>query len=216
MKTELGHDHWSYLVPWYANGTLSPEERVQVEEHLKTCSECQREVQWLQSVSTSMAEIPEVAPDAGASFAKTLAAIDHSESAKTPVRSSWFANWFNMIWNPSVPVARFVFAAQLILIVGLGIYSFRPQNIKPGFATLSGSEKTTGGARLTINFAPDATVKQINETLTAIGARIVSGPSALGMYVVELPIGTEKDTEIQAVIHKLRANNAVRFVERQP
>jgi hypothetical protein len=216
MKTELGHEHWSYLLPWYANGTLTPEEHVQVEGHLKTCAVCQREVHWLQNVSISMAALPEEVPDASATFAKTMTAIDQLETSRSPFRSNWFAGFFRMFWNPPVPVARLVFAAQLAVIVGLGLYSLRPQKAGPGFFTLSGSEASTGGVRLTINFAPDATVKQMNESLIAVGGRIVSGPSASGMYVVELPIGAEKETEIQAVIDKLRANKPIRFVERQP
>jgi Putative zinc-finger len=216
VKADTTHEHWRQVIPWYANGSLSAEERAEAEEHLKTCAACQSEVQWLQNVRISLTSIPEEAPDASASFAKTMAAIDSLEASKTSVPGNWFAGLLNVIWNPPVPMARLVFAAQLILIVALGLYSFRPQRTGPGFTTLSGSEASAGGARLTVNFAPNTTVQQMNDSLTLIGGKIVSGPSALGMYVIELPISAEKDKEIQSVIDRLRANNAIRFVEREP
>ena len=216
MNAELSHEHLSHLLPWYANGTLSPEEHALLEQHLKTCGVCERELQWLRNVNSAMTDLDEEVPDVNASFAKTLAAVDSLETPKPLGRRQWLAGWFDTLWNPSIPFARLVFAAQLALILGLGIYSLALRETSPGFVTLSGSDGSTGGVRLTVNFAPSTTVAQMNQSLSAIGGRIVSGPSASGMYVVELPIGAEKDTQVQTVIDKLRTNGAIRFVERQP
>lgn len=216
MKTGLSHDSVNQLIPWYAKGTLSADDNATVEEHLKTCAACQSELNWLREVSGAMTDLAREVPDRDLSFAKTLAAVEDWEKSKTPVPFSWLKGWFNAIWNPSVPTARIAFAAQFVLIVALAIYSFVPRQSKPGFTTLSGSEETTGRVRLTVNFAPNTTVEQMGSILSGIGGRIVSGPSASGIYVVELAIPSEKDAEIQTVIDKLRTNNAIRFVERQP
>jgi len=215
MKAELSHEHVSHLLPWYSNRTLSAEEQAAVEEHLKTCSECQREAPWLQSVSGAMAELAEEAPAPDTSFAQVLAEIDRATKS-APSFFETIRSWLNFLWNPPIPLARLVFAAQLLLIIGLGIYALKPRTTGTEFRTLSGSEEKTGGARLTINFAPDMTVGKMNESLADVGGRIVSGPSVSGMYVVELPIGREKDAEIQAAIEKLRANRGIRFAEREP
>ena len=215
MKVEASHEPLSHLIPWYANGTLPAEERALVEEHLKTCAACQRELRLLRNVSVAMTELAEETPEVDSSFAKILAVVDSSEGSQPSVRRPW-ASWFGILWNPTIPVARLVFAAQLVLIVGLSIYSFMPRQSVPGFHTLSGSEESTGGARLTINFAPNAKIEQVNQLLATVGGRIVSGPSASGIYVIELPVRAEKDAEVQAVIDKLRINDAIRFVERQP
>ena len=219
MKTELSHEHISGLLPWYVKGTLSSEERNATDEHLKACNLCQNELQWLQNLNVAVSDLVEetpAAPEAHASFAKLLSAVDSAEAPRPSARQSWLARWIDTIWNPSVPIARLVFAAQLALILVLGVYSWPSRQTEPVLRTLSGTEGTSSGARLTVSFAPDKTVVQVNQTLLEINARIVSGPSASSIYVVELPISPEKDAEIQAVIEKLRLNEVIRFVERQP
>ena len=46
----LPADHPEELLPWYVNGTLSPEERQRVEAHLDQCPSCRGEVQALRSL----------------------------------------------------------------------------------------------------------------------------------------------------------------------
>ena len=216
MKVELTHDSISQLIPWYANNTLSREERAALEEHLKSCAACQSELDWLREVSGTVTELVEEAPDVNRALAKTMAAVEDWERSKRPATRSRLASWFASIWNPSVPVARWVFAAQFVLIVALGIFSMVPRRSTPGFGTASGPEQAAHRARLTVNFAPDTTVQQMMRTLSSVGGKIVEGPSASGIYFVELPIPAEKEAEVQSLIEKLRADNTILFVERQP
>jgi hypothetical protein len=53
------HDSISMLIPWYANGTLSPEERDSVENHLERCSECRD----LLEQARAMEPLGQVEPD---------------------------------------------------------------------------------------------------------------------------------------------------------
>ena len=216
MKIELSHEDLSQFLPWYANGTLSLEEYALVEEHLKTCGACQDALQLLRNVGVAMTELAEEAPMVKLSFDKIGAAAENSETSKRAARRRSFADWLDAIWNPPPQITRLVFVIQLALILGLGIYSYTLRRETPTYTTLSGTEESTGGARLTINFATNTTVEQMSQILSSIGGRIVSGPSPLGMYVIELPVKPEKGTEIQSVVDKLRTNGAIRFVERQP
>jgi anti-sigma factor RsiW len=216
MSIESSHESVYQLLPWYANATLSPEEQTIVEEHLKTCGQCEGELHWLQEVSMAMADLAEEAPPVSTSFARTLAAIDDWEKSKSPAPRNRLAAWFDAIWNPSVPLARIVFAAQLALILLLGVFWLVPRQRDQSYTTLSGSETPSGGARLTVSFSPEATVEIMGQIIRDVGGTIVSGPSASGIYVVELPISPDKDAEVQSSIDKLRINKEVRFVERQP
>jgi hypothetical protein len=155
-------------------------------------------------------------PDTEATLAKTLQAVDKWEKAKTPAAAWSLANWLKAIWNPSMPVARLVFAAQLALIVLLAAIALVPRRVGPEYQTTSGHVTTRGGTQLTISFNPNSALEQVNTVLNLVGATVVSGPSAQGMYVIELPIAAEKQEEVQAAIKKLRSSEAVRFVELQP
>jgi hypothetical protein len=216
MKTELSHESLSELIPWYANSTLSPEEHALVEEHLKSCDACQGELEWLRTVGAAMTEVAAEVPVQAPSFAKTMAAIDEWERSKEPARVSRLVSWFQAFWNPSAPMARFAFVAQFALILGLGIFILSHRQGTVDYTTLSGSEQAGGGAKLTVSFAPNTTVERMASILGGVGGRIVSGPSASGIFVVELPIRPEKDADVQAAIDKLRMDQVIRFVERQP
>ena len=42
------------LLPWYVNNTLSAEEKIAYEKHLKTCSECQTKLSDVQQLSDDL------------------------------------------------------------------------------------------------------------------------------------------------------------------
>jgi hypothetical protein len=216
MKVELSHDSLTQLLPWYANNTLTTEERGAVEEHLKSCAACQAELELLREVSGAMNEAADEAPSANRSLARTLAAIEQWEESKHPARQSRLERWMDSLWNPSTLTARWVFAAQFLLILALGTVLLIPRHdAGPGLGhILSGGEQIAGGTRVTVIFAPNTTVERMSQILSSLNAKIVSGPSAAGVYIVELPPGKEAD--VQLLIDKLRGNDAIQFVERQP
>jgi hypothetical protein len=65
-------------------------------------------------------------------------------------------------------------------------------------------------------FHATVTEEAMRQTLLSVGGRIVSGPSALGVYIVQIP-ARDDDRDVQAIVDTLRSNtNVVRFVEREP
>jgi len=48
------------LMPWYVNNTLSAEEKMTFEKHLKTCAECQATLLDVQQFSVNLDEMSEV------------------------------------------------------------------------------------------------------------------------------------------------------------
>lgn len=86
------------LLPWYANGTLSPEERTKVEAHLARCTRCQRELQEIQQIKALVALSVESVPEPSEEmFARTVERI-RSEGRHTIAQLSWqiFALGFSL------------------------------------------------------------------------------------------------------------------------
>ncbi|RPI52375.1 MAG: hypothetical protein EHM55_16660 [Acidobacteria bacterium] len=217
MTRDLSHDGANELLPWYANGTLSSEDRAGLERHLAGCAICRQELDSLRVIGRVITEGAEELPPARASsLGRTMAAIDDWEATKASAASPIWTRWFANVWTPSVPVARFALAAQFALIVALGTFLLvgsRGQS----FTTLSGPPATATGVRLTVAFEPDVTEAAMRQVLLESGGRIVSGPSALGIYVVELTGRTEDDAEVTATIDRLRnSTGVIRFVELEP
>jgi hypothetical protein len=125
-------------------------------------------------------------------------------------------SWLNALWHPPTSLARVALVANVLLallLVGVALPRFRD----PAFTTLSGPASSAGGARLTVIFQPDAAENAVRRTLLDLDARIVSGPSAVGIYVVELRARTDDDRAVQTAIDRLRGvPGVVQFVEREP
>jgi anti-sigma factor RsiW len=86
------------LLPWYANGTLTAEERAKVDAHLARCARCQRELQKIQHirelVALSVESVPELSEEL---LARTVERI-HAEGRHTIAQLSWqiFALGFSL------------------------------------------------------------------------------------------------------------------------
>src|SRR5690349_9331049 len=74
------HAEASALLPWFANGTLSPDERAHVELHVSDCIGCKQELQRLRSwQNLYRAEAPEIDMERG--LARVQARIDEIEAS---------------------------------------------------------------------------------------------------------------------------------------
>jgi anti-sigma factor RsiW len=214
------HDRISELLPWFANGTLAAEEHVLVERHLESCAECREELAFLEQLSGAATTLAAATPAVPSRVGDALARI---EAPQRPMPSRATAErrgrltWFRDLVHLSPPLVRWALVAQLVLILGLAAAFFARLGPEAEFVTLSGGGTGQGGARLTVMFQPNVTEPQFRQALLDAGAVLVSGPSALGVYVIELPMGDADPAQVDAAIARLRGQPAVfRFVERQP
>lgn len=80
---------------------------------------------------------------------------------------------------------------------------------EPGYEALSGPRAETAGpfVTITVDFREGATVKEVRELLTAVGANIVSGPSSVGSYDIRIPVPPDSDgREVsRAALERLRS-----------
>ncbi|MBI1789211.1 MAG: zf-HC2 domain-containing protein [Acidobacteria bacterium] len=195
----MNHHEILEMLPWYANASLDEPTRRSVEAHLRECAECARELEEIEKLERSMKEfaapVPEPSPFL---LTRAKAAIEDYERGR---------------WWPAIPsFARAVMAAQLVLIVALAggvVYLKQPGG---GFTTLSGPTGQAGaGPRLTVAFQAGVSEELARQTILELRGTIVGGPSALGLYTIQLPDGAG----LGAALARLRENQRViRFAQK--
>jgi len=196
------------LLPWYANGTLEDGERRTVESHLAACSRCREELSACRGLGELLRQVPEVAPAPHpAHLARILEKIgDHERAAwRSPLESL-----HNLLTATPRPV-RWALAAQLALVLGLAGLDLARRPAQPP-ATSSAAYRTLSDApapaapssRLRVVFAAGTTEQEIRDLLLGIRGQIVSGPSSLGVYTVEVPTGPDPLDGVLAHVRKHR------------
>jgi predicted anti-sigma-YlaC factor YlaD len=183
------------LIQWRDHGRA--EDRDRVVSHLATCASCAGMYAELIRTAPAVQESTRFDPK---DFVKRGYAVRREAAARAwPSFATSWKTW----------AGAFSAAVVLLIVVLVGP--------RQQFTTLSGSGGGATGARLTVMFQPDVTEDAMRQTLLEIEGSIVSGPSALGVYVIQLPTQADNDRAVQAVIDRLRSSTSViRFVEREP
>jgi len=152
------------LIPWYLNGTLSEAERTQVEALLRESPEAESQLQMWRSVQLQVKTQPSVDPGTELGWQRLRRTIKH-EKGREPGR----------LW-------RMALAASVLLVLGLQTSILMRQDSGARYEPLSGTEALENAWRVQVRFVDSATIADINALLLRLDARVVSGPSALGIY----------------------------------
>jgi len=213
----MNHQEIIELLPWYANQTLEDDERKLVEMHLADCRDCAKEVESLKAMQKTVVEVGDSGP-ALSPFAlnRALAEIEDYERTRTSTakaasvaaqeKKGFWARW----WRPTPVFARALIAAQIVLVLTLGsvsVYQYAHPNII--YKTSSGGVDDKTSTRITVGFNDGTTEQEIRRTILGIEGQIVEGPSALGLYTIQVPIPRERAAEIEEILQTLRLNTKV-------
>lgn len=190
------------VLPWYVNGTLGDEERRVFESHLVACAACRGEVAVLRQFAVVLHE--ETPAPSGDLYDRTVARLK-------PRGWLRLSHVVRQIVIPVPTYARVALVAQLAIIVALAAV-LAPRGV---FSTLSEGPRHPGpGVQVQVVFSPGATAQQIQAVLAALNGRIIDGPTPLGIYSVEIPLGTGATVSTaDEVLRTLRASPAVKFAE---
>lgn len=225
MNLNAGHNTITELLPWYANGTLEPQERNLVAEHLAACPECREELAHFQQLS---AAIPEASDSddwqpSTAHFSQILSAIDAEEIVEVRQKpavnkpSFWqqCRDWLHsknqpLVWALTV---ESIALASLVLFVVMPRFG-QTASEQAVFQTLSDAQAPTvsGLPRVHIVFSDDMTIAEMRVLLPAVQAHLVDGPTKLGVYTLELAAATPTDS-VNSAIAELRKHPKVKLAE---
>ncbi len=177
------------LLPWYANGTLSPADREFVEAHLDDDPTFRQQLAFYKAIQKELQEsIPEIRPDLG--LAETLKKINEDISIKASKKKSGtkLNEWLLGLFNLNV-IPRGVFAFSLAIVAAQTIViGYMASNQSDDFSQIRASQNAppSVGPFIKISFRPDAKEVDIRFLMIQMGATIVGGPSQLGDYFLFL------------------------------
>jgi Putative zinc-finger len=193
------HAESDRILPWLVNGTLTGDERLQVEQHLVECEQCQREVAWLRTIQDEYNEDRSVNDEWSTPTMRRLhrrMGTEHTVSMASPARpSAWRHRGRRLYW---------LAAAQTVLILVLGVALFQERQVS--YHTLSAPEDK--GYLFAVAFDPRISEDQLRQLVRASDARIVGGPTETGAYLLRVP--SERATAARTM---LRSSARVTKVE---
>ena len=202
------HAEAAELLPWHANGTLDPLERVRVDRHVAECVACRRDLAELLRVQ----EIVKADDDRDLAMPNSLdrmhALLDAGTRRRRTDAAGMKNKWARLpLW---IRVALPVQAATMLLLVALVIAG---RSTEPAYYRLLGAAPTLAPDtdRIVVVFAPGTTEQKMRQTLLRIAARVVDGPNAAGAYTLQLPGRTQ-----DAALALLRARSDILFAEPTP
>ena len=211
----MSHEETWLLLPWLANGRLTAAERVRVEQHVRTCRECTREVQLQRLWCERLTEPERVTHAPGPSFRKLMERIDAdaAPAAEAPTPAARAART-RAAWRPP----GLAWAASFVLCVALGTFGMTAYRwSQPLYVTHTAPAAATPGV-LHIAFERSVTVGAAEQLLLSAGARVVEGPDTSGVFGVALDAASpgESKAELRALAARLRADGRVRWIEPLP
>lgn len=203
MTSSLQCGQLEALLPWYVNGTASPADCALVEGHLRECGACRERMRRERDLFEQIRRpAPTAVPDAVESwhrFERTLG--DNAparEPATTPTR---LLRW--------VVVGQAAALAVLSMLLAQALW--RQDRSAPSFRTVTTQAPGPAPAQFTVRVAAAAgiTAQVVEQIALAHGARVVSGPSAQGVYTLEL----DQAALQRQALARLRASPEFQLVE---
>ena len=218
MSEACSHEDAWLSLPWLANGRLSGAERLRIEEHVRGCAQCAREVALQRRLCDVLTEPERVTYAPGPSFRKLMDRIDGRKPA-TPAEPRvtglrTFAARGSSAWRPP----GLAWAASFLLLVGFtGLAATTYRWSQPRYSTYTATPAQTSTSVVHIAFLPSLSIAEVGAALRSAGARAIEGPDATGIFGVT-PVATSSNTEnasreLRALAGRLRADPRVRWVE---
>jgi anti-sigma factor RsiW len=197
------HPRSEALLPWLVNGTLDDDERALVEQHLRDCGRCQREVNLLRELQTVYREDTSPPPTPTA-FSQLNARLNEAPLQSVRLRKLW------RLWRQAPTWAQGIFATQFAIIALLGGLLLAGPPLLPLYQTLGSTDAASPPrGSLVVVFNPQTSEAELQRIVRRVAARIVDGPSEAHAYVLELPAGASAKA-----LAALRAEPAVVLAER--
>lgn len=203
MSQPITHSRAFELLPWLVNGSLGAEERDAVEQHVRSCLACHRELKEQQRLRSALRAQPVVHLSPQTNFEKLARTLDGQ-----PVLAAPPARRFT-------PLVRFAAAAAVALVAVGAVLWLSPTSLdtRGDYQTLASGRAAPSG-ELDIVFGQSVTQAEMQSLLEQIGAKIEAGPSGVGRYRIRIERPIASDAELDALAAKLGKDSRVRFAAR--
>jgi hypothetical protein len=206
------------LLPWYATGEISEQDRKRVERYLADHPEIANQLELIEDERTASIVANEAlgAPAAG-SLERLMARVD-SDATVNDKSASLFNAMITKLFSPGERMLQLGAIAAVVVImvqaVVIGALVTGPQPSTYETASEGSGQQITSGARLLIAFSEDASAGNIAKLLSEVDARIVDGPRADGIYEIRLVNKDLTPDQVDELVTKLRSTkDLIRFAE---
>jgi hypothetical protein len=170
------HEATQKLLPWYLTGTLDPIEQRLIEEHLGNCTECREALASEQRLRAEIAAMPLELPGEWAALRDRAMASARAE----PTARRWPSS------TTRGGIAALAASQIAIIALGIGGYEMIMRPDRATYHALSTPKPGDAQGNIIVIFRPDSREQVFRVTLTAVGARLVDGPTAAGAYVLSV------------------------------
>jgi len=192
-------DEIEALLPWYAAGALSVEERARVEAALAARPELRVSLATLEEDRDETVSLNEAL---GAPSGDVWVRIAQGTTLKPRSLGQRFAALLGP--RPLLSLAAAT-AALVVLLQGAAIVALlRP----PSYATVTAGRST---ADALVAFAPDAKMADVSALLESAGATLAGGPKSGGIYEIRLKAQPVTRAEIDAALKILSGSPFVKL-----
>jgi anti-sigma factor RsiW len=228
----LSHGDLEELLPWHAAGTLDSHEAAEVERAIAADPELARRFALVREEVTETILLNESLGAPSARAMETLfRAIDQDRkvvrrAATSPSLGARIAEFFSpraLAWTASAAVVIVMLQAGVIARLaleeqdgGAKVAAASPAAASietPSYQTASAPTVTTRGIQVAsyalVQFAPQASMAEVNKFLDARGAAIVDGPKANGVYRVRVAQGSVSRQELGRLVKEMEAAKTI-------
>ncbi|MGZ0080184.1 anti-sigma factor family protein [Methylomonas sp. TEB] len=224
-SSTTSHSDIVLLLPWYVNQSLTVNERQQVDQHLKSCLVCRRELLTLQKLAAAVQQAADLDIAAEASFAglrakmQTASQVPRSKQTDIPSEQLGGGNIkpFSAgqgFWRIASNTGKGLAIAASLLLVTLpaAVQYLHPANTTD-YHTLSAAKPDAGATgQIRVVFAKNLMEKDIDAALSQIDGIRVDGPNSVGAYTVKIATG-KPDADMAGALALLRSRQDVILAE---
>ncbi len=205
------------LLPLAANGTLTPAQQAQLDAGLLRHPELRHELRWLQALRETLHTQPlDPVPEGDLGWSAFAQRLPAASAKPQPARPGWaerLRDWLQANTLPVLATACALLVAQAVVIGTL-------MPTGTDYRAAGGPTTTqAAGVLLHVTVRASVTEPQLREALRRANARIVNGPSALGVYTLRFETGadgTPRDAQAQRLVQALLAEAGTVFDSASP
>jgi len=206
---DSAHRAANEMLPWLVNGTLEGTDLAAVEQHVRDCPRCRREIDLLKLLQQDCM-LAEPVADATSSYNRLRARIT---TQRRLISVSDSLDELLGAWRRTPALARWAIAAEFAVIAVLAVAAILPLSGSTDsiglFRTLGAPPAATAaGGTIAVVFDSTATESELRRIVRSVSARVIDGPTASNAFVLQVAVGNE-----DSVLSTLRAEPAVVLAE---